>query len=278
MPATTLTRWRLIRRFRLRGIDYPIAAFELPKRLRGYPNGQVPDDMLATWTDHRGRTCRMAPEFLRPWTALVWLAYLHTGRRLTFTSSADVYRTYGQQEAGWLRRNTKIPLPGRPSRLCGYPDGIKRRWWLKPLMAGIACPGSSNHGWFGAAVDHTTDRGRTVAWLRWAVVWFPRFGHSWEAPSEDWHTRFCLGDEVPPAVLEVETCQRLQTVRRGDRGDVVKLVQGIVGLVGDDQDGKFGPQTEAQVKAWQRFAAGTYAGVRTDGVFDAGCWWIARAA
>ena len=273
--STTLGRLRLIRRFRLRSVEFPIAAFTLPKRLRGYDNGKVPDDMLVTWTDHRGRTCRMAPEFRRPWVALVWLAHLHTGLRLTFTSSADVYRTYGQQEAGWLRRNTKLHLPGRPSRMCGYPDGVKRRWWLKPFMAGIACPGGSIHGWFGAAVDHDTDKGRTVAWLRWAVVWFPALGYTWEVATEDWHVRYCAADDLPDAALEVEACQRLAVVKRGGTGDVVKLVQGIVGAA---QDGQFGPRTEAKVVEWQRFAQGTYKGVRTDGVWDAGCWWIARAA
>lgn len=272
--TTTLGRLRLIRRFRLRGVEFPIAQFTLPKRLQGHRNGQVPDAMLTTWTDHNLRTCRIAEEFRRPWVALVWLAFLHTGRRLTFTSPSDVYRSYPQQEAGWLRRNTKVPLPLRPSRMCGYPDGVRRRWWLKPFMAGIACPGSSNHGLFGAAIDHTTDKGRTVAWLRWLSTWAPKFGYSWEAPSEDWHIRYCLGDAVPDAVLEVEACQRLAHVRRGDAGDVVKLVQGIVGA---EKDGRFGPKTEAAVILWQTFAAGTYAGVRTDGVFDPGCWWIARA-
>lgn len=272
--STTINRFRVLRRFRLRGVEFPIAAFALPKRLQGHPNGKVPDDMLVTWTDHQGRTCRIAPEFRRPWVALVWLAHLHTGRRLTFTSSADVYRTYGQQESGWLRRNVRFPVSTR-SRMCGYPDGVPRRWWLKPGMAGIACPGSSNHGLFGAAIDHTTDKGRSVAWLKWAVEWFPRFGYSWEAPSEEWHVRYCLGDEVPAAVLEVEACRSLDTVKRGDTGNVVKLVQGIVGA---KIDGQFGPKTEAKVIEWQRFAAGTYAGVRTDGVWDAGCWWIARAA
>ena len=279
--ATTLGRLRIIKRFRLRGVEFPVAAFTLPKRLQGHPNGAVPDDMLVTWTDHKGRTCRMAAEFRRPWVALVWLAYLHTGLRLTFTSSADVYRTRPQQVAGWERRMTRVPLPGRPSRMCGHPDGVQRRWWLKPLMAGIACPagpwwkGGSNHGWFGAAVDHNTDKGRPVWWLKWAVIWFPAFGYSWEASTEDWHTRYCAGDDTPDAVVEVEACQKLATVKRGDTGAVVKLVQTIVGAT---PDGQFGPQTEAKVIAWQKFAQGTYKGVRTDGVWDAGCWWIARAA
>lgn len=267
--TTTLGRLRLIRRFRLRGVEFPIYAAAKPKALDGVANGQVPDKMLTTWTDHRGKTCRMLPEFRRPWVALVWLAYLHTGRRLTFTSSADVYRTFPQQAIGFARRNTRTPLPGRPSRVCG---GV--RYWLLPGMAGIACPGTSNHGWGGMAVDHTTDKGRPVAWLRWLAEWAPKFGYSWEAPSEDWHVRYCLGDVMADGVLEVETCQALATVRRGDAGGVVRIVQGIVGA---KPDGQFGPKTEAAVILWQTFAAGTYAGVRRDGVFDAGCWWIARA-
>ena len=64
--TTTLGRLRLIRRFRLRGVEFPISEFTLPARLKGYPNGKVPDEMLERWVDWRGRSCRMAAEFRRP--------------------------------------------------------------------------------------------------------------------------------------------------------------------------------------------------------------------
>jgi len=39
------------------------------------------------------------------------------------------------------------------------------------------------------------------------------------------------------------------TLRKGSKGDAVKLVQGVVGAT---QDGDFGPKTEKSVKAWQK--------------------------
>jgi len=275
MVATSLARWRLIRRFRLRGIEFPIAEFVKPARLTGILNGHIPDLLLVPWTDHRGKTCRMMIEFRRPWVALVWLAQLHTGRHLTFTSPADVYRDMSGQVSMWGRRMTLTHLPGRPSRMCGHPDGRPKRWWLLPGMAGCACPGTSNHGWGGAAVDHNTDKGRPVGWLRWLAVWAPLLGYSWEAPSEDWHVRYCLGDDIAPAVMEIESCRAMGSVDVGYRGNNAKLVQAIVGA---KQDGWFGPATKAAVIVWQTQQQATYVGLRVDGVWDAGCWWIAKAA
>lgn len=275
MTATTFGRLRLIRRFRLRNVEFPVADFVLPTRLQGYENGKVPDEMLVGWTDYRGRKCRMAPEFLRAWVALVWLAKLHTGRDLTFTSPADVYRTFPQQEGGWKRRMTLIQLPGRPSRLCGYPDGVPRRWWLLPFMAGIACPGHSNHGWFGAAIDHTTDRGRTVAWLQWASVWFPQLGYSWEAPSEDWHVRYCLGDAIPELLAQIEYAQSRPVLGQGAAGPDVVLVQRAVRA---KPDGQWGPKTTAAVLTWKQAQLATYVGLEFGPTWNAQCWLLAYPA
>ena len=265
--ATTFGRLRLIRRFRLRGVEFPIYEFRKPKELAGVENGKVPDELLERWVDYKGRTCRMLPAFLRPWQALVWLAWVDQGRRLTFTSSADVYRTFSQQYAGFHRRNTMTPLPGRPSRVC---NGI--RYWLKPFMAGIACPGTSNHGWGGGAVDHTTDKGRRVAWLRWLAKWAPLCGWSWEAPSEDWHVRYCLGDDVSATVLAIESCRAKDPLMRGSRGGDVVAWQHVVGAY---PDGRFGPRTEAAVLAWQAKQTRWYGGkgLPVNGVIDADDRW-----
>jgi hypothetical protein len=40
-----------------------------------------------------------------------------------------------------------------------------------------------------------------------------------------------------------------KTIRRGDKGDLVKIIQAILGLV---EDGNFGPKTEAAVRQFQR--------------------------
>ena len=270
--TTTFGRLRLIRRFRLRGVEFPIGEFVKPAALAGVDNGKVPAELLVTWVDYKGRKCRMLPAFRRPWVALVWLAWVHQGRRLTFTSPGDVYRTYPQQEAGWLRRMSKLPLPGRPSRLCGYPDGVPRRWWLKPFCAGIACPGTSNHGWGGGAVDHTTDKGRPVAWLKWLAKWAPRLGYSWEAPSEDWHVRYCLGDEITQTVADIERVRAAPPLLVGSTGADVVAWQGVVGA---HPDGQFGPKTKAAVIAWQAKQTSWYggAGLPVDGCIDADDRW-----
>lgn len=272
MPATTLSRFRIVRRFRLRTVEFPVATFNKPARLQNVPNGKVPNALLATWTDHKGRSCRMMPEFLRPWRALVWLALVHQGRQLTFTSPADVYRTYDQQVRGFLRRHTTVKLPGRPTRVW---NGVV--YWLKPLMAGIAVPGTSNHGWGGGAVDHTTDKGRTVAWLRWLVVWAPKLGYSWEASTEDWHIRYCIGDDIAPETVKVEESWALPELRRGSTGEHVKLWQAIVGA---KQDGQFGPKTEAATVAWQKTKTGWYGGkgLPVDGIVNSDDWYVARPA
>lgn len=271
ITSTTINRFRIIRRFRLRGVEFPVAEFRLPTRLQGYDNGKVPDDMLVKWVDHQNRACRMAPEFARVWDALVAVAYICTGRRLTFTSPADVYRTYPQQERGWLRRMTLTQLIGRPSRMCKYPNGIERRWWLKPFMAGIACPGHSNHGWFGAAIDHTTDRGRPVEWLKWAAEWFPKFGYSWETPTEDWHVRYCLADDVPGIVLNWEHYLQDGTYSQGSTGDTVREIQQIVGTV---VDGNYGPKTATAVMTWKAARIGNYPGIGTDSTWTPQCWMV----
>lgn len=267
--TTTINRYRIIRRFRLRNVEFPVAEFELPVRLQGFVNGKVPTDMLVSWVDHQGRKGFMASEFERVWSALVWYSYLATGRKLTFTSSADVYRTFDQQARGWMRRMSLILIPGRPFRTCEYPDGKRKRWWLRPLMAGIACPGHSNHGWFGAAIDHTTDKGRPVSWLKWAAEWFPKFGYSWETPTEDWHVRFCLGDVVPQIVERIEECQARPVLMIGSTGNDVRLVQAIVGTV---VDGDFGPKTQTAVMRWKAGLQKQWPGLGTDGAWDAKCW------
>jgi peptidoglycan hydrolase-like protein with peptidoglycan-binding domain len=54
-------------------------------------------------------------------------------------------------------------------------------------------------------------------------------------------------------------------VKKGSKGDAVKLVQAIVGA--NPQDGDFGPGTEGKVKAWQ-----TANGLTADGVIGPVTW------
>lgn len=76
--------------------------------------------------------------------------------------------------------------------------------------ATAAVPGTSNHGWatavdFGEEMDGDPGmesiRTSTVKWL---IVHAYEFGWSAETQSEPWHWRYCAGDRVPQAVLDVE--------------------------------------------------------------------------
>lgn len=266
---------RLLKRFLLRGVEFPVYAATLPKSLVGFENGKIPDSMLTVWRDAHGRSCRMSPIFLEPWIALVWLAKVTHGVDLTFTSSADVYRDYGQQERGFLKRNTTTFLPFRPRRMW---NGAW--WYLKPGNAGIAVPGTSNHGWAGQAVDHCLmdDKGRASRptwWLKWLVDIAVQCGYSWEAPSEDWHIRYCLGDERTPLVSKIHwATEQAPQLKIGSTGNQVKLWQKIIGTT---VDGDFGPVTEAKLREWQSKQTAWYGGkgLPVTGVVDGDDWWAA---
>ena len=90
--------------------------------------------------------------------------------------------------ANFWSRNSRVWLPGRPSR--NTPEG---RAWLKPGMAPIAYPGSSLH-----EEDAIEGHGASIDQLGWQDGWFEancrRFGiETFSAPAlggEKWHTHF----------------------------------------------------------------------------------------
>jgi predicted chitinase len=57
-----------------------------------------------------------------------------------------------------------------------------------------------------------------------------------------------LGKSPPPAIAPADADGR-PTLRRGSRSEDVKILQRVLGLA---EDGKFGPNTEAFLRAWQR--------------------------
>ena len=74
--------------------------------------------------------------------------------------------------------------------------------------------------------------------------------------------------QAPSASPTPETPDALpypgKPIKKGSRGQSVKIVQGRLGIT---QDGSFGPQTEASVKAWQ-----TKNGLLADGVVGPKSW------
>ena len=86
-------------------------------------------------------------------------------------------------------------------------------------------------------------------------------GHLEYAPNRKWDPTFNMDEfrtevlsimrgtaEVRPLIPAVDDQQR-NTLRRGDRGDLVRIVQAKLGL---DRDGIFGPNTEAEIRRFQR--------------------------
>lgn len=74
-----------------------------------------------------------------------------------------------------------------------------------------------------------------------------------------------MGGAAPaPALIAAEDGQSRPTLRRGARGDAVKIVQAKVGV---DDDGIFGPATEAAVRAFQRSQ-----GLVPDGIVGPASW------
>ncbi len=60
------------------------------------------------------------------------------------------------------------------------------------------------------------------------------------------------GSAPVPKLIPQQDGQGRLTLRRGSQGELVKIAQGKLGLVGNDVDGKFGALTEAEVRRFQR--------------------------
>jgi hypothetical protein len=154
-------------------------------------------------------------QFARAFRALQFQMWAETGQSLTFTSLVDLYRPYAVQETVFRQRCTTKYNP----ITCQAPS--KRKWWngewwyLKRLMAQCATPGKSNHGngmagdmgyWVEVKPGQFRIMGLNTNSLAaaWALQHFPTFGFYWNVSTEFWHLEFCMGDEIPQRVLDVE--------------------------------------------------------------------------
>lgn len=168
-----------------------------PSAVAGHPNGKIPSHLLEPCGI---RTFVMAAPAARAMRAMVKAAN-RDGVRLSATGT---YRSYDRQVALFNERYTTNNT-GRSSKTW---NGVK--YYLKPNMASAATPGRSNHG-TGVAVDlaEFNDRGDVVSLSRRTLDWLaangPRFGFWNTVSSEAWHWCWCLGDQVPPAVLAEES-------------------------------------------------------------------------
>lgn len=183
-------------------------------------------------------------------------------------SATGTYRSFAQQEALFYARYQNTPsYPGARHEVYKGQD-----WWLKKGVAGAAVPGTSNHGW-GLAVDFARkDKlGRVVALdgvtLSWLRQRGPSLGWYNTVASENWHWCYCLGDKLPPLPPAPPA---YRTLKLGDQGPDVAKLQTILRQKGFDPgnpDGKFGPRTDAALRAFQKAN-----GLTVDGVCGPATW------
>ena len=141
--------------------------------------------------------------------ALVCWNDLGRGDQITAVSAADAYRTFDIQERVFFIRFWRI----MSTMIRRVYQGIT--YWKKPLVAQVATPGTSNHGW-GLAIDigvwPATANGKTkVQGLSgkrrvhaWMLANAADFGFFDNVASESWHWEWCLGDTIPQRVLDTE--------------------------------------------------------------------------
>lgn len=189
----------------------PVMPIKLPGVLIGQQNGRLPLAILVSTPGQAGGpVVRLVEPAARAWRALC-AAARSKGHVLKATSSADSYRTYQQQVNTFTSRYQLDPIPDRPFRLWDSDNsGTPEKWWQLPNTAVAAVPGTSNHG-YGLAVDTGEERDSDsgtesidAATLAWLVANERTFGFSHEVQSEPWHIRYCMGDDIPAAVLAYE--------------------------------------------------------------------------
>ena len=165
----------------------PVRKLVLPSALIGQKNGEL-DPTLLRDIKPGGKLFTTA--------AIAWDAMKRAAKLdnivLKPTSSFDAYRPYSVQKAVFEQRYTRDLLEGRPSRTW---NGLT--YYLKPGLAMVAAPGTSNHGW-GLAVDiwNVSQNGR----LEWLLANYAAYGWSHEVQSEPWHIRYTLGDKLPAGI------------------------------------------------------------------------------
>lgn len=241
---------------------YPVKPLLLPADLKGQANGAIERRLLRN-VHPFGQLHHRAAD---AWWALSLKAFFDN----VDLAHVGAYRTYDQQVALFKQRYTRIPIPGRPTKVWqGH------RYWLKRGVAVAATPGTSNHG-LGLAVDVASATGARLAWMLNTVE---AYGFSWEIQSEPWHIRYVAGDNPPQAVLNAlrlrdgepvqPSVPEFRTLRRGAKGDLVNILQRALTAKGFPTpiDGDFGAATRRRVVAFQRAN-----GLRADGVVGTQTW------
>lgn len=227
----------------------PESAAVLPTAIKKCSNGLIPDTLL--------NGCGIRSFVMAEPAATAMQMLVNAAAKDGISISATgTYRSFIQQEnLFYSRTQTTCPFPG--ARHYVY-KGIN--YWLKKGVAGCATPGTSNHGW-GLAIDFARKdaMGRVVSLdgnsLNWLRNNAPKYGFWNTVESENWHWCYCLGDRLPSGPVPPSPTPSYSTVKLGSQGPDVAKMQTLLRQKGFDPgnpDGKFGPRTDAALRAFQK--------------------------
>lgn len=266
-------------------MNLPFIKLVVPTALRQFKNGQLPANVLAPVKTGGRMYAPVAEQFNKMYDAA-----LAAGHKL---KNVGDYRGFDDQLKMFLDRYDTTDR-GRSPQVTRQYEG--KTWYLKPGKAPSAAPDptgqkGSNHGW-GLAIDLGYEQGGKLvgmggACFDWMCANAPKYGFYLQTDNrqskefEAWHWQYCLGDNAPDGTVQSAPSAPAPAsapapgglvfaypgtpVKRGSKGDAVKLVQAIVGAA--PQDGDFGPGTEGKVKAWQKAN-----GLKDDGVIGPVTW------
>lgn len=170
---------------------FPVRPVKLPADLKGVTPGKLPDNLLRG-IEGKGKLHHLAADAYEAMDE----AANADGIDLSPTSQADTYRSLETQEYGFFQRHTDKPTPKMMKQKPRVYKG--KLWYLKPKMAPMAVPGTSNHN-LGIAIDIANASGKRLEWL---LANEHKYGFSHELDSEPWHIRYVDGDDVPQTVKE----------------------------------------------------------------------------
>lgn len=276
----------------------PIRAAVKSPLLKGQLNGAIDPKLLDTVDDHAELRMQLIHSFAINMRALHFAARVEAGLHLDSTGRnrplSEQYATYvvryepctyAQYLVAKATGKAKMwPAADRAvvAERLGHPIPNATYWRKKRQPNGTypataAVPGTSDHG--DASADDLALRGASIghplplsyAALQWLYVNAPRFDIYWATKSENWHVNDASGGKNPPEALRYLSVLAMPSVQRGATGPYVTWVQAQMKNKGAaiTVDGKFGQQTEDNVKWFQ----GVWGQPQT-GVVNVDFWWM----
>ena len=179
---------------------YPVLKIIMPKKLKGFANGLVPDKMLRPVKGGGQLEAHAATA----WGAMQLAAYFDG---IDLSKNVGAYRSLIAQKALFAQRYSSTQT-GRVPQVTRTLGG--KTWYLKRGMSPAASPGNSSHGW-GLAIDVASASGDRLKWLLgdgFLTCNALKYGFSWQvADSKDksfeaWHLQYFAGDKLPQAVVK----------------------------------------------------------------------------